>query len=234
MLELEGLFEQMPWAVPALVVLGVAAFIAFAVINRIREQRRKQAFMAFAQKHGLRYRSKDRNLALQLGFLDKLTKGSNRFAYNVLEGPYRDRPVTAFDFHYETYSRDSKGRRRTTHHHLSFFVLYMVEYFPELHIYPENWLSRIGQSLGFDDIDFESHEFSQAFTVRCDDKKFAYDICHTRMMDFLLRRRDLVIEIDGNVLALGFDRRVNPEEIHQRLDQLVEIRNLFPEYLYKS
>jgi len=30
--------------------------------------------------------------------------------------------------------------------------------------------------------------------VRSRDKKFAYDVCHPRMMEYLLARRDLAIE----------------------------------------
>jgi hypothetical protein len=88
--------------------------------------------------------------------------------------------------------------------------------------------------LGFGDIDFESIEFSKAFCVRSRDRKFAYDICHTRMMEYLLAHRDLSLEIEGHCVALSFPRRLDIEEIPGRLRQLVEIRNLFPAYLYRG
>ena len=88
--------------------------------------------------------------------------------------------------------------------------------------------------LGYDDIDFESIEFSKAFTVRSTDKKFAYDICHTRMMEYLLSDPALSVEFEGQCIALGFDRKLAVEQFERRLDQLCQIRELIPDYVYAS
>ena len=109
-----------------------------------------------------------------------------------------------FDYHYETYSRDSKGRRQTKHHWFSVFTLELNELFPELVIKPEGLFSKFGQLLGFDDINFESMEFSKRYNVQSLDKKFAYDVCNAQMIDYLLRQCDLIIEIDRNVLSFTF------------------------------
>jgi hypothetical protein len=199
-----------------------------------REKKRREAFQALASQLGLSYVRRDRSIATRYGFLDKLARGSNRYGFNILHGDYGGHPVCLFDYHYETYSTDSKGRRRTNHHYLSFFVLHDTAQFPELTISREGFFDKIGQAIGFDDIDFESSEFSKAFSVRSQDKKFAYDICHTRMMEYLLRNRDLTIEIEGHCVSLSFARRIDPGEVQRRLRQLVEIRGLFPEYLYRA
>ena len=39
---------------------------------------------------------------------------------------------------------------------------------------------------GYQDIKFESAEFSKTFCVRSPDKKFAYDVCNAKMMEYLL------------------------------------------------
>lgn len=213
-------------------VVGIAIAV-FAIFGAIQERKRREAFVAMATQLGLRYHRKDRSLATRFGFLDKLRQGSNRYAYNILEGDFETHPVLAFDYHYETYSRDSKGRRQTHHHHFSFFILRQEQVFPELRIYPESFLARMGQALGFDDIDFESAEFSKAFTVRSPDKKFAYDICHTRMMRYLLEHPKLSVEIEDDCVAIGFNSRLDPSAIPGKLRQLIEIRSLFPEYLYQ-
>jgi len=170
----------------------------------------------------------------QYRFLDKLRQGANRYAFNILEGDYEGHYVQVFDYHYETHSTDSKGRRQTHHHYFSFFILQLPKAFPELRIYPEGFFSKLGQMIGFDDIDFESVEFSRAFCVRSTDKKFAYDVCHARMMEYLLQDRGLSLEIEGPCLAMSFSRRLRVEEIPGRLAQLVEIRDLFPEYLFRD
>jgi len=95
----------------------------------------------------------------------------------------------------------------------------------------EHVFAKIGQFLGFDDIDFESAEFSSAFSVRSKNKKFAYDICHARMMEYLLDNRDLSIEMEANCISLVFSRRLAPDRVQPNLDRLVEIRELIPRYV---
>ncbi len=218
---------------PILVFAGIAVLVVAGLIfGYLWEKRRREAFQKLANELGLDYRRRDPSIATRYKFLDKLRQGSKRYAFNVLKGTYEEYPVQIFDYHYETYSTDSKGRRQTNHHYFSFFILEQERDFAELRIYPEKWLSKIGQAIGFEDIDFESIEFSKAFVVKSTDKKFAYDICHTRMMEYLLDHRDLSIEIERKCVSISFDTRLKPELIPERLRQLVEIRNLFPRYLY--
>jgi hypothetical protein len=220
----------MPFLIIATVMLVI---MGFAVLGWLQEKKRREAFQQVALELGLRYVGKDRSIGDRYGFLNALRQGDNRYAFNVLTGEHGGYPVQAFDYHYETHSTDSRGGGETHHHYLSFFILEQERSFPELRIYPEGLLSKLGQMLGFDDIDFESSEFSRALAVRSRDRKFAYDICHPRMMEYLLEHRDLSLEIEGRCVAMSFDRRLKPEDIPARLQQLIEIRRLFPEYLYR-
>ena len=222
----------MPPIMIVFIFIVVAGAIAGAIFQHLQAKKRKEAFRTLAQRLGLRYIAKDPSIADDYEFLDNLAQGSNRYAFNILQGTYEDYPVILFDYHYETRSSSSKGGSSKTHHFLSCFILGQEQRFPELRIYPETLLSRLGQALGFNDIDFESVEFSKAFVVRSSDKKFAYDICHTRMMEYLLQHRDLSIEIEGRCVALTFNGRIDPSAIPRRLQQLVAVRRLFPQYLY--
>lgn len=216
------------FALIVVLVVGVAAF------QHWREKKRREAFRQLAASLGLRYTARDDAMGQHFSYLDPLDRGFNRYAFNILHGEYQGHPVQAFDYHYETESTDSKGRRTTHHHYSSFFLLEQEKAFPELRIYPEGLLAKFGQMLGFDDIDFESVEFSRAFAVKSRDRKFAYDVCHPRMMEYLLEHRDLSLEIERRCVAMSFDRRLKPAEIPGRLNQLIEIRRLFPEYLYRN
>jgi len=159
--------------------------------------------------------------------------GSDRYAYNIMQGTASDgSPCSIFDYHYETYSTDSKGRRRTQHHYFSIFTLILPKSFPELEIKPEGFFSKLGQALGFDDIDFESMEFSKRYQVKSDDKKFAYDFCNAQMIDFLLRQQDHFIEVDSNVLAITFGGKLDVDAIIPNLECLLQIRSLIPQYLF--
>jgi hypothetical protein len=219
---------------------GILIFIVFAgfvvatiIFSVIAARKRREELGALAARLGLSFRpDNDRELAGRFEFLNALAQGSNRYAFNVLSGTCQGHEVLVFDYHYETHSHDSKGHRQTHHHYFSFFILLLPVHFPELRITREGMLSKIAQAFGYDDIDFESAEFSRAFCVRAKDRKFAYDVCHAQMMDYLLANRDLSLEIKGRALALAFGARLAAAEIESNLRRLTEIRSRLPEYLF--
>ena len=214
-----------------LIIFGVFAIIVVVgILGYISARKRREAMSALAARLGLRFNPhKNWDLARQFHFLDKLRKGSNRYAFNILSGSYQDHTVTLFDYHYQIRSNKS-----THHHYFSFFVLHLPESFPELTIDKEGFFSKIAQAIGYDDIDFESHEFSRKFVVRSRDKKFAYDVCNGQMIEYLLSNSDLSIEIEGNVLAISFPSRLSPELIEPNLNRLITVRSLLPEYLFDA
>lgn len=216
------------------VVIGVfiALVVAAIIYGHFAARQRRDALSALAAKLGLTFtEEKDRALADQLKFLRHLNQGSNRYAYNVLSGEYQGHEVMTFDYHYETHS-SSKHGRRTHHHRYSILTLRLPHSFPELLLSPEGFFSKIAQALGYDDIDFESAEFSRTFCVRSSDKKFAYDVCNAQMMEYLLAHPALAMEIDDNILALAFTPCLQVTEVENRLQQLTEIRALLPGYLF--
>jgi hypothetical protein len=219
-----------------LIIIGVIILIAVvAVLSYLSAQKRRQAMLDLVARLGLRFDpQKDWGLADHYGFLNKLRAGSNRYVFNRLSGAYQGCDVTAFDYHFETHSSDGKGHQQTHHHYSSCFLLQLPKSFPELTICREGLLSKIAQAFGYDDIDFESHEFSRKFCVRSPDKKFAYDVCNARMIEYLLANDDLTIEIDQNVLALTFDSRLDPARIEPNLNRLVTLRSLMPDYLFSG
>ena len=211
-----------------LLIFGIA--IAGAVFAHFAAKERREAFARLARQLGLRFSpEKDYGLADQLAFLDRLDRGSNRYAYNIMAGEYQGQRVRVFDYHYKTGSG-----KNTKHHYFSFFVLELNGYFPELIIAPEGFMSKVAQAFGYDDIDFESHEFSRQFCVRSADKKFAYDFCHGKMMEYLLANRDLSVEIEGSVMAIAFSHCLEPDQIPGNLQRLITLRSLMPEYLFTN
>ena len=213
---------------PLIVVGVIATMVILGVFGYIAARKRREAMAAVAAKLGLRFApAKNRDMARRYRFLDKLRKGSNRYAFNILSGSYQGHDLVLFDYHYQT------GSGKDTHHHyFSFFILHLTASFPELVIGPESVFSKIAQAIGYDDIDFESHEFSRKFCVRSRDKKFAYDLCNARMIEYLLSNTDLSIEIEGNALAISLRTRLAPEGIEPNLKRLITVRSLMPEYLF--
>ena len=116
----------------------------------------------------------------------------------------------------------------------SFFILTLPALFPDLTIRRENFFTKVAEVFGCQDIKFESAEFSKTFCVRSPDKKFAYDVCNAKMMEYLLANRDLSIEIENEVIALVFNTRLSVGQIELNLQRLVEIRSRLPEYLFTN
>lgn len=211
-------------------VIFIGIFIAVATYSVIYGQKRREELQTLAKKLGFMYSpEKDRHIDDRYRFLNSLRMGSNRYAYNIMNGLYEGHDTMVFDFHYQTGSG-----KDTSHHYFSFFIMDIEKPFPELLISRENIFSKIGQALGFDDIDFESHEFSGKFCVRSKDKKFAYDFCNSQMIEYLLANDDLNIEVEQNVIAVGFNRRLKAEEIEYNLNRMAKIRTLMPDYLFQN
>ncbi|MHC4325617.1 MAG: hypothetical protein ACYSUX_15225 [Planctomycetota bacterium] len=213
---------------PLVIVGFVAIFIVVLVLGYISALKRREAMAAVAAKLGMQFMPhKDRYMPKRYRFLNKLRQGSGRYAFNILSGSYQGHEVILFDYHYKT------GSGKNTHHHyLSFFILHLQIPFPELIIAPEGIFSKIAQAVGYDDIDFESHEFSRKFCVRSPNKKFAYDVCNARMIEYLLSNTDLSIEIENNAMAISFNSRLAPERIEPNLNRLITVRSLLPDYLF--
>ena len=217
---------------PVVIVVVLVITVIGGIYSMIQAHKRLEGLLELAQRLGLDFSAaEDYGLADRYSFLKQLAQGENRYARNVLSGTYQQNQVLAFDYHYETYSQTKNGRR-TEDHWFSFFILTLPAAFPDLTIRRENFLTRVAEVFGYQDIEFESAEFSKAFCVRSPDKKFAYDVCNAKMMEYLLANRDLSVEIENQVLALAFDTCLSAEQIESNLQRLVEIRSRLPEYLF--
>jgi len=86
--------------------------------------------------------------------------------------------------------------------------------------------------MGFDDIDFESEEFSRTFWVKCEDERFAYDVIHPGMMEFLLKGPTPQIEIARDVcLILEGRRRWDPDTFEGAPGWFQAFLERWPEHL---
>jgi len=218
----------MPLVKPILIVAVLVVFAIGSIYSMIQGRKRREGLFELAQRLGLNFSAtKDCGLADQYNFLKQLAQGENRYANNVLSGNYQQNEILAFDYHYTTGSGKSREE-----HNLSFFILTLPAVFPDLTIRRENFFTKVAEVFGYQDIKFESAEFSKAFCVRSPDKKFAYDVCNAKTIEYLLANRDLSVEIENQVLALAFDTCLSVEQVESSLQRLVEIRSRLPEYLF--
>jgi hypothetical protein len=219
---------------PVIFVVVIVGVAIGGIINNIVQRKRREGLFELATRLNLNFDAgEDYGIPGQFGFLKQLDQGDNRYATNVLSGTYQQNNVRAFDYHYETYTHDKNGTH-THHHWFSFFILTLPRVFPELTIRRENLFTKVAEVFGYQDIKFESAEFSKTFLVRSPDKKFAYDVCNVKMMEYLLANRDLSIEFENEVVALVCGTRLAVEQFELNLQRLIEIRARLPEYLFTN
>ncbi|MHC4331879.1 MAG: hypothetical protein ACYSWW_27565, partial [Planctomycetota bacterium] len=83
---------------PLMIVGFVVLFIVVLVAGILAAHKRREAMRTLATWLGLRFDpGKDRHLAKRYRFLNKLRRGSNRYAYNILSGSYKGSELTVFD-----------------------------------------------------------------------------------------------------------------------------------------
>jgi len=181
-------------------IIGFLLYILFKGFkggNLYSEADRARDLAALARKLQLYFDSKsDFEFTKQYLFLRWLNRGDNNCCYNIFRGSYLGHPVIVFDYTFT-------GGKYS--YYWSAYVLEMKTNFPDVLISHESRESRIAEALGAEQITFESAEFSRAFRVRATDKKFAFEVCHPQMMEFLLANQDLTIEIRSNALAVLFE-----------------------------
>ena len=185
--------------------IGFAAFAIFAAIHAHKKaQERIAALTAWASSKGMSFTAeKVRAFDDYHPQLKCLRRGSNRYAYNIARGRWGGYDTTTFDYHYETHSTDSKGNRQTHHHYFSGVLLKPDFALKPLAIRREGFFDKIKAGFGFNDIDFESAEFSRRFYVSAKDKRWAYDVIHTRTMEYLLQANaSHSIECDHEVMCV--------------------------------
>jgi hypothetical protein len=222
-----------------IVVIGSVILYLLAYLLGLFNTKWQEAFQVWAKLHNWSYDCRqDRKNYRRYSFLNRLQKGSNRYAFDTLKGTWNGYQAEAFNFHYETYSTSSHGATTTTttHHHYFGVVIIQIERsFPELVIFPQNFIEKMRNALGGKNIKFESLEFSKKFTVLCSNKKFAWDFCHARMMEYLLAKPDICLELENNILAVyKIRRKMQPDEIEECLIKLCDLRQLMPEYLFRN
>ncbi len=217
------------------VVLFVAVVIGLLIYNAYAAGKRRQELAAWAARNGLRFSASNvYGLDSRYAEFQCLSHGDNRYGYNIVEGEWAKRPLHAFDYHYETHSTDSKGRRRTQHHHFSAAVISSAVPLKPLFIRPEGFMDKVGEFFGMDDIDFESAEFSRRFFVKAPDRKWAFDVLHQRTIEFLLPRPQFHIQFGLRCVMIYRDSTFAVEDFESAVETVNGILDRFPEYLVQQ
>ena len=225
----------MPGGFAVFIVLMIVLVIVAAVFAHRAAKKRQAELLAWATTHGLSYAlGEDRSIEERFPLHRCLGEGSKRYAENVMEGERDGRGICLFDYHYETYSTNSKGGRQTHHHHFSAVVIDTGLPLKALNIRSENFLDKITEFVGYDDIDFELTEFSNKFYVQAPDRKWAYEVLHQSTMEFLLESPRFTLEMAGTWLMARKTGRLKPGQFSEALGVAEGILDRLPRYLLRQ
>jgi len=167
------------------------------------------------------------------------SRGFGRSAYNTLSGgvkvggqPMR---VKMGDYKYKTREGSGKNRRTVTHRFSYCIVMLPWEGMPGVLIRREGFFDKISSAFGFDDIDFESGEFSKKYFVKSPNKKLAYDICHPRMIEWLLETEPAVVDMERGRLCMTEGSRVwKVERFEYTLGWVDRFIEQWPDFVVKD
>ena len=225
-----------PAAVIPFVLVALAGIALLAWYQWKVEQQRRADLAALAASLGWSFDpAEDPDHDDRFAQFEVFRRGHGRRAYNTLRGHLdvqgRRFGVQAGDFTYKVTSGSGKNRSTTTYR-ISYLIVGLPWDPPALLIRPENVLDRLAGFLGFEDIDFESEEFSRRFHVTCKDRKFAYDLVHPGMMELLLGAQPPVIDVEAGHACFCDDRgRWDPVRFRARIDFAVAFLARWPRHL---
>jgi hypothetical protein len=207
--------------------------------HNARQSSRQDAMARNASKLGLRLQQQQsKSIVGGFSHLEQLSApvGSfDKYALNIIQGDYLGNDVTLFDYHYALMDGNWWWAPSwKTHHYSSFVVLHMDSHFPELTIQKEGFrmFEGIAEAFGGGDIDFESKRFSDRFKVQSRDKRFAYDFCNAKMIDYLLDQPIVAMEVERDTLAIGLGSQGNENDVVPKLNHLTKVRALMPDFMF--
>jgi len=212
----------------------VLVIIFIAVVGIFQHQAtlaRRKALAEWAGLNGLDY-SPEKVYGLDDEYLsfDCLKQGSNRYGYNVMQGKISSRPFLGFDYHYQVTT--STGKSTQTHHYnFSAIIVESPFLLKPLFIRSETIFDKLGEFVGLDDIDFESAQFSSEFYVKSPDKKWAYDIIHQGMMEYLLASPRFSIQFDLKNVMIWRSGLFKAEDFRFAADMVNGIFERIPQYV---
>ena len=229
---------------PGGIVLLIIAFavigITFTVFVYYAQKKRREALAALANRLGWTFNpASDPYHDEQFRHFKIFTRGHSRRTYNTLRGSIKILDKTckakAGDYLYKETHGSGKDRRTTTYRFSYLIVDHPYNYLPALLIRPEGIFDKLKSAFGFDDINFESAEFSRRFYVKSQDKRFAYNVIDPRMMEFLLASSPAMLDIQNNDCCLSDGKKTwTPEQFNHQISWIIEFFNHWPDYLVEQ
>lgn len=211
---------------------GIAAvfigFIVLMIVLSIRaDKKRTEALEQFASQMGFTFEKKLSGTSqIPCNAAALFQKGSSRKAKNFMTGKVADVDLILTDYQYTTGS----GKNSST------FTMTVAAYkvptldLPNFALDDENFLTRIAEKFGMQDIDFDSHPvFSKSYRLTGKNENAVRELFTptllTNIENGLIRKDWRVQSGDGWLVIHSTPKRVKPENWQDFLNNTFELMN---------
>ncbi|GAB2699608.1 hypothetical protein [Thalassiella azotivora] len=221
--------------VPVLVMALVAAvMVVGAVYSHQVARKRREAFFTWATAHGLRY-DRDAPWLVNRWRGTPFGTGRSRRATNAVSGRWDGRDFVAFDYQY-TVTRGSGKNRRSHTYRFSVLAVALPAPLSRLEVTPQAIGYGLAKAFGAQDIELESHAFNEAFVVKADSERFAYDVLHPRAQEVLLAgaRHGRSLVLGGTDLVSVAPQVAGPAAVVDWLHQADAFLDLVPRFTWQA
>lgn len=211
------------WLIAMVLAIAVAA-----VLQRRHARQRAHAIAAWARARGLSYRpGPDRQLAREFLEFAALSRGDRQVATNVCRGVIDGREVRVFDLAWQAGDRDGET---------SLTAVLVKADFPliPLSIRAESAFARLGEAFGLTDVNVESAAFNDRFHLSSADHKFAHDVIHPRMIEYLLASAHWPLELAGWHCLVWAPGKLSPTLLAEALALASGIVERIPEHVRRE
>ena len=210
-----------------------AAFVLLAIVLLVvaayQAKKRREALAALAAQLGFHFSPDPGSEVFHqyegMGLIP-FGQGRSQRASNLLFGQRNGLFWEFFDYQYTTGS----GKNRHTHHYVIAAAKVPLA-FPPTRIRPEGMFDKLKGMFGFEDINFESEEFSRRYHVSCAERQRAFDLIHPKMIEFLLNVEARDWQLSGPVLMLARGGTHQPPDVLRSIQLIERFLSLVPQYL---
>ena len=218
-------------------LIAVLAFVAvggFWLISHLLHKKKVAAFTKFAAERGWRYAEKDRGL---VGRYEgrPFNIGHSRSTKHVLRGAHRGREVVVFEYIYKE-TTGSGDDRKTEIYRNTVAAVSTPAPRPTLELSKEGLGRKLLGLVGVRDLQLESEEFNKAFHIQTENDKFAYDILHPRMMEWMLadhRARTIPFRFERADLLVWRPGEIELSRVDEMAGYVCDILDRTPSFVWK-
>ena len=191
-----------PFIIGMVILFLIIVVVSMIYNKKIREKRRRE-MEALASSIGFSFTDNPlENLPESFSDFSLFKMGYSKVAENVLEGTFDDIKIKVFDYHYTV----SSGKSSHTYYH-TVYCAYVDDFsLPAFELRQEGFFDKVGDMLGFKDIDFDSHpDFSKRYLLKGADEAEIRRLFSPKVLEYFEKRNEnLSVEASGDRLVVHF------------------------------